>query len=1248
MSRFSFIIVLILFFKFTNCTSQVRMPISPNAEAFKQYSNYPVSTYTGVTNINIPIFSQDGINIDLRYHSSGIKVSQESSAVGLGWNLNTGGIITQEIKGFDDFDARYPQPAVGNDVFWQLNSVSYNQFYERVNMENEANRAFPNPAIQASSDYMSWNYYKAVVGGLVQPDVFNYSLGGYDGKFVINPTSKEVLLFDRSHKIKFHFTFDNRRLLSFTAITPDGSQYYFDNIVQSFETASDNEFCQPFGSHSFYLDRIIYPDGKKVTFEYLHPTGAYGNTIQKNVEYQTIGPSLLISDDIKAAIPSGALNGYSYAQAEMMQGFTPFTGEGSYISSTKYNKVTLKKIIGDKNIIFFDTSQRQDCQDEDRVDKIRIQDKAGHQITQFDFSYTYFNEDIYINSTNVQKQEYLRLKLLSVKQLLKPAYTFTYNENINLRLPGKKSNSFDFWGYFNGKANTNGLTDPKQMLYYDASYFDRDDDFEYVPPTDLWWSSQAQFPNLLAVAYTTNFALLGGNANKTTSEEQCKAGILTEIKYPEGGKTKFKYESNSFTNRIYPSPDDIKGEFIVDENFSKKVVFFEVRDTVGIQLKYEVSLGDKPANFDQIIGPQTYIKVYSFGSAKTLESLSMSDSKTELFRRGFKWKESAPTYTTETLTNYISRQDEFLKFYPGKYAIEVELSDGCGVQGSPTNHAYVLAMLGYAQRKVRIRGQNYSPLKGKGGGLRIAQIDHFDQESLKSYQKFSYEQGDETFGKLILPILFKTKTNHKSLQTFTASFGGGTQLADNCLEQEKVRYINTVLAKAGFSSFMFEVPPCQSLSVSGGNYSASKCYLFDNLNVYSYHSNPIPDMSSFGFEYFVGYDRVKIENSTDAGGYTFNYYINNLAKSQGNNLKVPAIPHTLNGKIKKNEFYNSSNKLLKKEEYEYRSFDKKYLRGCTAIDRYSGPENLNVVNMLSFWTNSIASGATLKDKIMTGRYNMWFYPINSSLDVVSKYKETTYFDTGEHITETNYLHNDLGQVIKESMSDSKGETSATEYTYAYDTGNVYLRNTNFLEAPLKITKKLGSNTFDEKTFFYTAFGSAGPLLSNVATNTHLTGLQNNSIIDNYSYKMHNTNADLSSHYQTFGATQNGANNYNTIKGTKTRYLYGYNYRFIVAKIEGVNADSTTEYLSEANFQAYTGTALESYLNTNLRNNSQVLTENLLVTTYTYDPITGLLKSTTDPKGLTINYNYDSLNRLQYVSDSNGFIVKGFQYNLKTN
>jgi hypothetical protein len=87
---------------------QVNVPAAPEAEAFKEYVDVPVNEYTGVANINIPLYtlSEKGMSVpvSLSYHPGGIRVSEEATWVGLDWSLNAGGVITREIRDKDDFE----------------------------------------------------------------------------------------------------------------------------------------------------------------------------------------------------------------------------------------------------------------------------------------------------------------------------------------------------------------------------------------------------------------------------------------------------------------------------------------------------------------------------------------------------------------------------------------------------------------------------------------------------------------------------------------------------------------------------------------------------------------------------------------------------------------------------------------------------------------------------------------------------------------------------------------------------------------------------------------------------------------------------------------------------------------------------------------------------------------------------------------------------------------------------------------
>ena len=75
---------------------------SPQAAAYARYGEYPVDYSTGVPKIEIPLYTLDTgdyqLPISLSYHASGIKVTDVSTPVGLGWVLNAGGVISRTCR----------------------------------------------------------------------------------------------------------------------------------------------------------------------------------------------------------------------------------------------------------------------------------------------------------------------------------------------------------------------------------------------------------------------------------------------------------------------------------------------------------------------------------------------------------------------------------------------------------------------------------------------------------------------------------------------------------------------------------------------------------------------------------------------------------------------------------------------------------------------------------------------------------------------------------------------------------------------------------------------------------------------------------------------------------------------------------------------------------------------------------------------------------------------------------------------
>ena len=103
----------------------------------------------------------------------------------------------------------------------------------------------------------------------------------------------------------------------------------------------------------------------------------------------------------------------------------------------------------------------------------------------------------------------------------------------------------------------------------------------------------------------------------------------------------------------------------------------------------------------------------------------------------------------------------------------------------------------------------------------------------------------------------------------------------------------------------------------------------------------------------------------------------------------------------------------------------------------------------------------------------------------------------------------------------------------------------------------------------------------------------------------------------------------------TAHLWGYNHSLKVAEVVGQTYQQATSGLNLSVVQGNQADAIRSELD-------KLRQPNRLVTTYTYDPLTGMT-SETNPAGITTYYDYDDRNRLQYVRDHRQQYVARYQY-----
>lgn len=237
-----------------NPTFQNYVPLSPDVAAINKFGNIPVGVATGIPKINVPIYSYSNklnglnLNVTLDYHAGGVRISEIASRVGLSWALNAGGVISRIKRGIYD-----------------EHSVDGFLFQNELPGELEGN----SPGTISLRPFN--NMYANVMDS--QPDIFNYSFAGKNGRFILGKNNDLLLLNQTNLKIlKTTGAADSSAapddaISSFTITDEDGFMYVFSDV----EVTQDHSFGinDKFVS-AWYLTEIISPKapGAKITFEY--------------------------------------------------------------------------------------------------------------------------------------------------------------------------------------------------------------------------------------------------------------------------------------------------------------------------------------------------------------------------------------------------------------------------------------------------------------------------------------------------------------------------------------------------------------------------------------------------------------------------------------------------------------------------------------------------------------------------------------------------------------------------------------------------------------------------------------------------------------------------------------------------------------------------------------------------------------------------------------------------------------------
>ncbi|WP_407427541.1 hypothetical protein, partial [Arcticibacter sp.] len=496
--------ILFLFFSFlmNNLQAQIfPVPISPapTAAALAKYADIPISLYTGLPQINIPLYEISGktlkLPISLSYHAGGFKVEENASWVGLGWSLNAGGVVTRTVRGLnDDLHGGY------SAFTFPTGQLTFYNFFEEV-MEERRD---------------------------TEPDVYFFNFNGYSGKFVLNPNdmpNNKSIKGYMIHKSDIDILF-NYETSSFTIKTPDGIKYTFSDTETTNQTTL---FCDVKNNPgvkkdkvssvvtSWYLTSIEAPVGnEKILLKYGNESYKYEGAKRGKAGYRT----------------SGVLDYMSY----------------SYSISNVFGKV-LKEIsfpATGLKIDFKAEKNREDLADGGAraLEEMVVTNTPKNTVLKkFIFSTDYFvNPALQSVPNSIPSGErylYKRLKLLNVfeesgdGQIKTPPYLFEYE---NGSLPPKNAESQDHWGYSNRVyGNSAGYYNNYMMPGY-MGEMDNSSEFFSVNCNN----------SITSIPVTGLTYLNVPGMNREPNLEAMKANVLQKVTYPEGGSTEFEYEANKY------------------------------------------------------------------------------------------------------------------------------------------------------------------------------------------------------------------------------------------------------------------------------------------------------------------------------------------------------------------------------------------------------------------------------------------------------------------------------------------------------------------------------------------------------------------------------------------------------------------------------------------------------------------------------------------------------------------------------
>lgn len=440
--------------------------------------------------------------------------------------------------------------------------------------------------------------------------------------------------------------------------------------------------------------------------------------------------------------------------------------------------------------------------------------------------------------------------------------------------------------------------------------------------------------------------------------------------------------------------------------------------------------------------------------------------------------------------------------------------------------------------------------------------------------------------------------------------------ADYCLTQEKVEMVNF---GGGYSRY--RVRTWVSSSYADIAYNNGSPILYNKVKERKFKFGETNNTMSSIYYYTSPKEALSIGYSSY--GALEHWYLPERSKDMP--FFVNNEEYSIDGDLRRYQFFEDDNRLGMLKKVEHYDKDMRLVSETNYI--YGERKTKNYGEMISSWNavkvyqSQLFTNLTITPKpadVPGDIYHevKWknvapFYPLLEDSVI-------TYYDTNSVAEKREYRYNaniDHTYPVQITTTNSHGKEEVEQFVYAYD------QERDSIDSDIAFWDLMDSRMAGALVKYRKTTGNSTSFLLNRYDGIRKIGVDskfslNDSYLNNYMCSKYN---DYGNPVEMFDNT-----------GLYTCFIWGYNFQYPIAKIEGMNYETLLSKLNKNAAwiktleQKNEPSAADFTLISNLRNDNTLVNVNIY--TYTYKPLIGVT-SITDQRGFTTYHKYDYFGRL---------------------